>query len=454
MTTTRYDLFVIGGGSGGVRAARMAAAGGARVGLAEERLLGGTCVNAGCIPKKLLVYAAGFRDDFEDAAGYGWSVGAPRFDWRALIENKDREIARLNAVYRRLLTDVGVEVHDTRARLAGPRTVVAGGERFEADHVLVATGGRASRLEFPGWELAVTSDQMFHLDRRPERIAIVGGGYIAAEFAAILNGLGSEVTQLYRGDLFLRGFDRELRDALAAAMRSRGIDLRFAAEADRLERAHGALRLTLLDGSHLDADAVLIAAGRFPNTADLGLELAGVGLDGDGAVVVDEHCRTTVPHVFAVGDCSSRTRRMDLTPVAIAEAMAVVRTVFHGEPTAVDYANVPTAIFSEPCLACVGLTEEEARDRCAEVRVYRSTFLPLKSTLSGRSERTLAKLVVDGASDRVVGAHMLGPDAAEIVQGLAIALTAGATKAHFDGTLSIHPTAAEEFVTMRTPGAP
>jgi glutathione reductase (NADPH) len=448
--TSRYDLFVIGGGSGGVRAARMAAAAGARVALAEERLLGGTCVNAGCIPKKLLVYAAGFRDEFADAAGFGWRAPETAFEWRTLIENKDREIARLNGVYRRLLVDAGVEVLDSRARFTGPHSIAADGRAFEADFVLLATGGRASRLEYPGHQLAVTSDHMFHLDRRPERIVIVGGGYIAAEFAAIMNGLGSRVTQLHRGELFLRGFDVDLRLALAEAMRERGVDLRFSAEVARLERAGGALRVTLLDGAILDTDAVLLATGRFPNTADLGLELAGVGLDGAGAIVIDQHCRTTLPHVFAIGDCAARSRRMDLTPVAIAEAMAVVRTIFGGQPTAVDYTNVPTAVFSEPSMACVGLTEEQARERCAEVAVYRSSFLPLKNTLSGRRERTLMKLVVDAGSDRVVGAHMLGPDAAEIVQGLAIAITAGATKAHFDATLGIHPTAAEEFVTLRT----
>jgi glutathione reductase (NADPH) len=446
---SHYDFFVIGGGSGGVRAARMAAAAGARVALAEESRLGGTCVNAGCIPKKLLVYAAGFRDDFEDAAGFGWSVGERAFSWRTLIENKDREIARLNAVYRRLLTESGVELFTTRARFTDPHTIAAGDRVLTADHVLVATGGRAFRLEFPGWELAITSDHMFHLERQPERIVIVGGGYIAAEFAAITNGLGSRVVQIYRGELFLRGFDREVRAALADAMRARGIDLRFGADVARLERAGGALRLTLLDDSTVDADAVLIAAGRYPSTADLGLELAGVALDPTGAIVVDAHCRTTAPHVFSIGDCAGRSRAMDLTPVAIAEAMAVVATVFHGRPTALDYLNVPTAVFSDPCLATVGLTEEEARERFATVHVYRSSFLPLRNTLSGRRERTLVKLLVDAASDRVVGAHMLGPHAAEIVQGIAIALTAGATKAQFDATLAIHPTAAEEFVTMR-----
>jgi glutathione reductase (NADPH) len=453
LTASRYDLFVIGGGSGGVRAARLAAAAGARVALAEESRLGGTCVNAGCIPKKLLVYAAGFRDEFEDAAGFGWSVGRPTFSWRTLIANKDQEIARLNGVYRSLLTESGVDLFETRARFTGPHTIAAGDGSVEADHVLLATGGRAFRLEFPGWELALTSDHMFHLDRQPERIVIVGGGYIAAEFAAICNGLGSAVTQLYRGELFLRGFDREVRVALADAMRARGVDLRFSTDVTRLERDGGALRLTLLDGSTLETDAVLIAAGRFPNTADMGLELAGVGLDPSGGIVVDAQCRTTVPHIYAVGDCAGRSRTMDLTPVAIAEAMAVVETLFHDRPSAIDYTNVPTAVFSDPPLAGVGLTEEEARRRFAAVDVYRSSFLALKNTLSGRRERTLVKLVVDAATGRVVGAHMLGPEAAEIVQGLAVAVTAGATKAHFDATLAIHPTAAEEFVTMRTRAA-
>ena len=448
--TERFDFFVIGGGSGGVRAARMAAAAGARVALAEESRLGGTCVNAGCIPKKLLVYAAGVRDEIEDAAGFGWSLGEPAFSWPTLIANKDREIARLNAVYRRLLDDAGVEVFQSRARFTAAHTIAVGDRSVEADHVLVATGGRAFRHEFPGWELAVTSDHMFHLPERPERIVIVGGGYIAAEFAAITNGLGSAVTQLHRGELFLRGFDREIRLALADAMRARGIDLRFSTEVSRLERAGGALRANLLDGATVDTDLVLIAVGRFPNTTDLGIELAGVAVDPSGAIVIDQHCRSTVPHIFAIGDCAGRTRTMDLTPIAIAEAMAVVETVFRGRPTALDYTNVPTAVFSDPCLACVGLTEDEARTRFGAIDVYRSSFVPLKNTLSGRRERTLMKLLVDAATDRVVGAHMLGPEAAEIIQGLAIAITAGATKAQFDATISIHPTAAEEFVTMRT----
>jgi glutathione reductase (NADPH) len=344
-----------------------------------------------------------------------------------------------------------VEVFDARARFVDAHALTVGSHRVEAEHVVLALGGRATRLEFPGWELALTSDDMFHLERQPERIVIVGGGYVAAEFAAIWNGLGTRVTQLYRGELFLRGFDREVRRALAAAMRARGVDLRFSADVARLER-HGdaALRLTLLDGATVETDSVLIAAGRFPNTADVGLERAGIAVDATGGIVVDRHCRTTAPHVFAIGDCGARSRRMDLTPVALAEAMAVIQTLFSGRPTAVEYDHVPTAVFSEPTLACVGLTEEEARERCADVHVYHSSFLPLKNTLSGRRERTLVKLVVDAASDRVVGAHMLGPNAAEIVQGVAIALTAGATKAQFDATLAIHPTAAEEFVTMRT----
>jgi glutathione reductase (NADPH) len=446
----RFDLFVIGGGSGGVRAARVAAAAGARVALAEESRLGGTCVNAGCIPKKLMVYAAGVRDSIEDAAGFGWTLGEPAFSWSTLIANKDKEIARLNGVYRRLLDDAGVLVLENRARFTAPHTIAVGGHSVEADHVLIATGGRSFRHEFPGCELAVTSDQMFHLPERPQRIVIVGGGYIAAEFAAITNGTGSSVVQLYRGELFLRGFDREIRLALADAMRARGIDLRFSSEGSRLERAGSALRLTLLDGATLETDLVLIAVGRFPNTADLGLEHAGVEVDATGAIVIDQHCRSTVPHVFAIGDCAGRTRTMDLTPIAITEAMAVVDTIFRGRPTALDYTNVPTAVFSDPCLSCVGLTEDEARQRLGAIDVYRSSFLPLRNTLSGRRERTLMKLVVDAATDRVVGAHMLGPEAAEIIQGLAIAITAGATKAHFDATVGIHPTAAEEFVTMRT----
>ena len=443
-----YDLFVIGAGSGGVRAARMAASYGARVAVAEERYLGGTCVNVGCVPKKLLVYAAHFGEDFEDAAGFGWSVGARGHDWRALIENKDREIARLNAIYGGLLERAGAERLDAHAALADAHTVEVDGRKLTAENILVATGSWPVAIEgVPGGELAITSNEMFHLERAPKRALIVGGGYIAVEFAGILHGLGCEVTQIYRGELFLRGFDDELRRFLAEEMRKKAIDLRFDTNLARIEAAGDRRRATLSDGSTLEIDIVLAAIGRRPHTADLGLERAGVKLDQSGAIVVDEYSRTSVPNVYAVGDV---TGRMALTPVAIAEGQAVADTLFKQRPTTVDYEGVPTAVFSQPPLASVGLTEAQARERHGAVDVYRENFRPLKHTLSGRDERTFMKLVVDAASDRVVGCHMVGTDAPEIVQCLSVALKAGATKADFDATIGLHPTAAEEFVTMRS----
>ncbi len=449
MSSYEYDLFVIGAGSGGVRAARFAAGYGARVAIAEERDLGGTCVNVGCIPKKLFVYAAHYRDDFEDAAGFGWSVGERRFRWERLRENKDREIARLNGVYERLLRNAGVEIFAERAVIVDPHTVeLAGGRRVHAEYILVATGSWPVVPEIPGREHAVTSNEMFHLDQLPHRAIIVGGGYIAVEFAAILHGLGVEVTQLYRGPHFLRGFDDDIRFFLAEEMRKAGISLMFNANVSRIERRHGVLLAELEDGRELEANLIMYATGRAPLTQGLGLEAVGVELDSRGAVVVDEHFRSSEPSIYAIGDVIDRVQ---LTPVALAEGMAVARTLFGGVPTTVDYDIVPTAVFSRPNLATVGLTEARARERFDEIDVYVSTFTPLKHTLTGRDEKSLMKLVVDRASDRVVGCHMVGPDAGEIMQGLAIALKCGATKAQFDATIGIHPTAAEEFVTMREP---
>jgi glutathione reductase (NADPH) len=446
-----FDLFVIGAGSGGVRASRISASYGARVAVAEERYLGGTCVNVGCIPKKLLVYASHFAEDFEDAEGFGWSVGERKFDWARLIANKDKEIERLNSVYGRLLDDAGVTRLDGRARVVDRHTVEIDGRTHTAANLLIATGGWPSMPEIPGIEHAISSNEAFHLQSLPERVIVVGGGYIAVEFAGIFNGLGAQTTELYRGELFMRGFDDDVRRLLAEEMRKKGIDLRFDANIARIEKQRGGLRARLDDGSELDADQILFATGRSPNSAGIGLAEAGVALDAVGAVVVDAYMRTSVPNIFAIGDV---TNRLQLTPVAIHEGMAVAATLFKDQPTRPDHEDVPTAVFSQPTLGTVGLSETAARARYGALDIYRSSFRALKHTLSGRDERTLMKLVVDRASQRVVGAHMLGPDAGEIIQGIAIAMKMGATKAQFDATIGIHPTAAEEFVTMRTPVPP
>jgi glutathione reductase (NADPH) len=443
-----YDLFVIGAGSGGVRAARMAASLGVRTAVAESGPLGGTCVNAGCVPKKLLVHSSEFAASFRDSRGYGWRVGDTAFDWAALIENKDREIERLNGVYQKLLEGAGANIISGRARLADRHTIEIEGNRMTAERIVLATGGRPFKLPIPGAELGITSDEMFHLDRLPRRALITGGGYIAAEFAGILNGLGSEVTLNYRGPLFLRGFDDDVRLALTHAMAERGITLLFDTVIDAIGASDQGLRATTNHGTEIEADIMLCATGRIPNTADLGLDEVGVEVTERGAVVVDEYSRSTVSNIFAIGDV---TDRRALTPVAIAEAMALVRTLYQNSPTAVDYDNIPSAVFSQPQLGTVGLTEAEARARGFDVVIYRSTFRPLLNTLSGRTEQTMMKLVVDRATDLVLGVHMVGPDAAEIIQGFAVALKAGATKATFDRTVGIHPTAAEEFVTMREP---
>jgi len=442
-----YDLFTIGGGSGGVRASRMAAQFGARVALAEERYLGGTCVNVGCIPKKLFVYASEFSEDFKNSAGFGWTVGARNFNWQTLIANKDREIARLNGVYEKVLVDNGVRILRARATIADPHTVVVGNERLTARYILVATGGWPSTPSIPGGELAVTSDEAFFLPQFPARVLLVGGGYIGVEFAGIFHGLGAKVTLVHRGELFLRGFDDDLRRMLATAMGKREIELRFNSQVERIEKLPRGIRASLSDGAVLEADLIMFATGRTPNTHDLGLERAGVKLDYEGAVVVDSYSCSSVTNIYAVGDC---TDRMQLTPVAIAEGQAVAETLFHGNPQTPDYENVPTAVFCQPHLGTVGLTEAEARARYRAVDVYKSSFRQLKHTVGSREENSFMKLVVDRKTDRVLGCHMLGDDAGEIIQGLAIALKCRATKAQFDATVGIHPTAAEEFVTMRT----
>ncbi len=447
MSTYQYDLFVIGAGSGGVRAARMAAQYGAKVAIAEDHYLGGTCVNVGCVPKKLLVYASHFEETFRDSAGYGWQIGAPEFNWSTLIANKDREIARLNAIYERLLLQAGAEIYRGHARLLDRHTLAIDGETITARHILIATGGWPWLPDFPGSEYAITSNEVFHLEQLPKRVVIVGGGYIAVEFAGIFNGLGSDTELIYRGDLFLRGFDTEIRAQLAEEMRKKGVQIRFDQQVEQILQSEQGLRVLLRDGSHLDCDCVLYATGRRPRTAELGLEDIGVRCDENGFIGVDKYYQTSVPNIYAIGDVIGG---LELTPLALAQGMAVAKTLFCEQPTTVDNEFIPTAVFSQPSLATVGYSEEQARERFGDIAVFTSQFTQLKHTLSENSEKTLLKLIVDKASDRVVGAHMLGPDAGEIIQGLAVAIRAGATKALFDSTLGIHPTIAEEFVTMRT----
>jgi glutathione reductase (NADPH) len=449
MPEADFDLFVIGAGSGGVRAARMAAQRGARVAIAEPGPLGGTCVNVGCIPKKLYAFAAHYAESFEEAHGFGWSTGTPRHDWEALKRNRAVEITRLNEVYGRILGNAGAVLIEGRARIEGPEAVSVDGKTWRTRHILVATGGWPVPPDVPGGERAISSNEIFDLPRFPKRLVVVGGGYIACEFASIFKGLGAAVTQLYRGPQILRGFDDDIRAFLADEMRKKGVDIRTHAHVERIE-AHGERsRVILRDGAVLEADTVLYATGRLPHTKGLGLEEVGVALSPEGAVVVDEQYRSSVPTIHAIGDVIDRVQ---LTPVALAEAMAFVDRHWGdaaGSPRTVDYALIPTAVFTNPNIGTIGFTEAHARERFGPMRIYRSEFRPLRHTLSGIDERTLMKLVVDDATDRVVGLHMVGGDAGEIVQGFAVAMRAGATKATFDATLGIHPTAAEEFVTMR-----
>jgi len=444
-----FDLFVIGAGSGGVRAARFSSDRGARVAVAEDRYLGGTCVNVGCVPKKLFVYASHFAHELSDAtSGYGWTVASTSFDWPTLRDNKTREIERLNGIYEGLLRDAGVQHIEGRATIVDPHTVQVGGTSYTTENILVATGGWPTVPEIPGAELAVTSNELFYLETLPRKAIIVGGGYIAVEFACIFDGLGVDVTQLYRGPLFLRGFDHDVRTHLADQIRGRGVDLRFDTNVTAIEKSGAGLRATLTDGSSLDADLVLFATGRHPNSSGIGLEDLGVERAPGGAIVVDAYSRTNVPSIWAIGDV---TDRIALTPVAIHEGVCLADTLFGGKPRSPDHENVPAAVFSQPAVGTVGLTEEQARQAFGSIDVYRSTFRALKQTLTPSTLRTMMKLIVDRASDRVVGLHMVGPEAGEIVQGFAVAIKAGATKADFDATLGIHPTSAEEFVTMRTP---
>jgi glutathione reductase (NADPH) len=440
------DLFVIGGGSGGVRAARWSAMAGARVALAEEYRYGGTCVIRGCVPKKLMMYASAFPDAFEDARAFGWDVQAGGFDWAAFIARKDAELDRLETAYQGNLEKAGVSLHRSQAVIADAHTVrLANGTTLTARHILVATGGAPFRPDFPGAEHCITSNEIFHLAQRPDRILIVGGGYIACEFACIMNGLGSHVTQFYRGAQILRGFDDEVRGHLAEEMRADGIDLHVGRDVVAVERDGARLRVTCTDGTVTDFDAVLVATGRRPNTAGLGLTEVGVILDRAGAVVVDQWSQTVVPSIHAIGDV---TNRLNLTPVAIRDGMALAETLFRGNPTSVDHALAPTAVFTRPEIGTVGLTQEQARDQ-GETIIYRSTFRPMQGAFAGRAQRMLMKLVVDAATRRVLGVHIVGPGAGEMIQLAGIAVKMGATKEDFDRTVAVHPTAAEEMVTMR-----
>jgi glutathione reductase (NADPH) len=449
MTDIDVDLFVIGAGSGGVRAARIASGHGARVMVAEEYRVGGTCVIRGCVPKKLLVYAARFSDEFEDAAGYGWSVEEPVFDWGKLIANKDREIARLEAAYTANLERAKVEIVKSRAILEDAHTVrlVATGEKVRAKKILIATGA-APHLgaEIAGLEHVISSNEAFHLDELPKRILIQGGGYIAVEFAGIFNGLGSEVTLVYRGDNILRGFDDDVREHLRSEMERRGIKVITRQTVDAIEKVEHGVCVELSDRRSCTVDRVMFATGRRPSISGLGLEAAGVRLAKNGGIAVDEFSRTSVPHIHAIGDV---TNRINLTPVAIREGHAFADTVFGGKPTAVDHANVPTAVFSEPEVGVIGMTEAEACASLAKVDIYKTSFRPMKMTLAGRDTRAFFKLVVDGETDRVVGCHIVGPDAGEMIQLVGVAVKMKATKADFDATMAVHPTAAEELVTLR-----
>lgn len=445
-----YDFLVIGAGSGGVRAARMAAGFGARVAVIEERYLGGTCVNVGCVPKKLFSYGAHYHQDFGDAAGFGWQLpGAAEFDWPTLRDNKNSEIERLNGIYQRLLENSGVTIIDGHGELLDPHTVEVGDKTVTGKHILVAVGSWPYMPDIPGIEHAISSNEIFYLDELPRRAVVVGGGYIACEFASILNGLGVATTQLYRRELFLRGFDTETRTVLAEEMRKQGVDLRFRENVSAIRKADsGELTLSLESGEELQTDLLLYATGRKAMLAGLGLDRVPLELTENGFIAVDESFQTSVPGIYALGDV---TGGMELTPVALAEGMALVRNLFNGEQRTVDYDYIPTAIFSHPNVGTVGYSEEQARDKFGEISVYTSRFTHLKHTLSGNDAKTFLKLIVDRASDRVVGAHMVGDEAGEIIQGIAVAIKAGATKADFDGTIGIHPTVAEEFVTMREP---
>jgi glutathione reductase (NADPH) len=441
-----YDLFVIGAGSGGVRAARIAASHGARVAIAEEYRVGGTCVIRGCVPKKLLVYGAHYQEEFADAAAYGWSVGTPAFDWQKLRDNVQLEVSRLNGLYIQTLEKNQVDIIQARATFLDAHTVSLGDRQITAKNILIATGATPVLPACQGAELGITSNEIFHLPSLPQKIVIAGGGYIATEFACILHGLGVNVTQLYRGELILKGWDVECRQLLQKSMIDKGIQLYTNAHFSRIEKIANTYRVHLTDGAVIDTDLVIHAIGRKPNTQGLGLDAAGILTSGSGAILVNDRYQTSQSHIYAVGDVIDQ---LQLTPVAIKQGHAVADALFVGQLRRIDLENAPSAVFSQPSLAAAGLTEESARAAGYDVRVFRSEFRPMKYALTGRQERSLCKLVVDGTTDRVLGVHMVGPEAAEIIQMAGIALKLGAKKADFDRTIAIHPSAAEEFVLMR-----
>ena len=446
-----YDLLVIGAGSGGVRASRMAAGFGARVAVVEDRYMGGTCVNVGCVPKKLYVYASQFANAFKDAQGFGWSKTEAGFHWPTLRDNKIQEISRLNGIYDNMLENAGVTVINGRGRFVDNHSVEVNGQQYSAERILIATGGWPYIPAIAGREHAITSNEVFDLAEFPKRIIVVGGGYIAVEFAGIFNGLGAQTTQLYRGPLFLRGFDEDVRQFAAQEIAQSGVDLRFNSNIQSIEKnPDGSLKALLEDGAALEADAILYATGRKPHLQDLGFDKVDVELNPNGTIKVNQQFQTSTPNIYAVGDI---TGGMELTPVALAEGMALAKSLYNNQPTTVDYDNIPTAVFCQPNIGTCGLSEAQARERYGEIEVYASSFRAMKHTIGGRQERSFMKLIVDKASDKVVGIHMVGEEAGEIIQGMAVAMKAGATKAVFDSTIGIHPTAAEEFVTMREPRA-
>jgi glutathione reductase (NADPH) len=451
MSEYDFDLFVIGVGSGGVRAARMSSTYGARVATAEDKFMGGTCVNVGCVPKKLMVYASHFHEDYTNAEGFGWSEVKPEFDWPKLIENKNKEIRRLNGIYQGLLDNAGVTHFDGRARIVDAHHISIGDKVISTESILIATGGWPVVPEFPGSEHVITSNEAFFLEQLPKRSLVVGGGYIAVEFAGIFGGLGSQSHLSYRGPLFLRGFDSDVREFVAEELGKKNVQLHFNSNVERIEKnPDGSLKVSFKKGEPLEVDLVMYATGRKPAVDDIGLENVNVALQENGAVIVDEQFRTSEPNIFALGDV---TDKIQLTPVAIKEAMAFAQTQYLGKPTVMDYDGIATAVFCQPNIGTVGLSEEQAREKYGEVDVYLSSFKAMKHTLSGSDERSMMKIIVDRESDRVVGVHMVGAEAGEIIQGIAIAMKAGATKAVFDATVGIHPTSAEEFVTMREPVA-
>ncbi len=441
-----FDMFTLGAGSGGVASSRRAGSYGAKVAICEESRVGGTCVIRGCVPKKILVYGSHFAHELSDAAGFGWTIGPSSLDWGALVAAKNREVDRLNGVYLRLLRDSGVTLFEGRGRVVDPHTVEVGGKRYTARYILVATGGRPEKPSIPGVEYGITSNEALDLPALPKRLTIVGGGYIGVELAGVFNAAGAKVTMLIRGDTVLRGFDADVRSALTSELRKSGIEVRCETFVRDVEKRGEALSVLTQAGDTIDADVVLFATGRTPNTGGIGLEEAGVELTASGAVKVDEASRTRVPSIFAVGDCTSR---VNLTPVAIAEGRAVAETLFHDRPMIVDHTNVPSAVFSQPPVGTVGLSEERARAEHREIDVYVTSFRPMKHTITGRDERVMMKLVVERKSDRVLGVHIVGADAPEILQGFAVAVRCGATKEQLDTTIGIHPSAAEELVTLR-----